>query len=186
MSPPPPPVPWRLREMLQGYPGHIERLQEVLSYMLEEPAPGVDPFERAIWLLEGRLETFIFEAREELKAAVTSGDEKAVELARAKESLMLRAHSKNGGLFDLSELQSYFGRPQARYEGSRSPTLDWILAVIVLASLLVGLREYNQYSQQQRAARLSAHLDAFLGPAESTSADGEWTEAAPEEEDLDP
>ncbi|MFZ5657085.1 MAG: hypothetical protein ACOY37_08540 [Pseudomonadota bacterium] len=102
-----PPVPQRLREMLKDYPEHIQRLREVLNRIVEAPSHGVDPFDRAIWLLEGRLETFIAEAREELKAAEACGDEEAVEAAKAKEAVMFRARSPNGGLADLDDLFAY-------------------------------------------------------------------------------
>lgn len=64
---PAPPVPNGLREMLRDYPEHIERLQDALNWVVEHPARGTPPFERAIWALEGRIETFISEARDELK-----------------------------------------------------------------------------------------------------------------------
>lgn len=106
MPPLPPPVPQRLREMLKDYPEHIARLQEVLDSMLAKPSHGVDPFDRAIWKLEGRLETFISEAREELKEAEASGDPVAIERAKAKELLMGRA--RHQGIYDLDDLWAYF------------------------------------------------------------------------------
>lgn len=105
---PPPPVPQKMREMLKDCPEHIARLQEVLKYVVETSSAGVDPFDRAIWALESRLETFIIEAREELKAAEELGDPDAVARAHQKERLMSRARSSNGGMKGLHELWGYF------------------------------------------------------------------------------
>ncbi len=98
---PPPPIPQTLRDMLKDYPEHIERLQEVLNTMLTKPSHGVDPFDRAIWKLEGRLETFISEARGELKAAEAIGDPAVIELAKAKKFVMGSARLNMGGMPDL-------------------------------------------------------------------------------------
>lgn len=98
----PPPVPQKLREMLADYPEYIERLQEVLNRLVETSSAGVDPFDRAIWLLEGRLETFISEARKEMKAAEVANDHVGMKRAEAKELLMLDARSLRG-LHDLWE-----------------------------------------------------------------------------------
>ncbi len=81
---PPPPVPAPLREMLKDYPGHIERLQEALAEVQIKKSSGVDPFERAIWALEGRLGTFISEVHEELEATKASGDPQAIAQASEK------------------------------------------------------------------------------------------------------
>ena len=109
MTLPPPPVPQKLREMLKDYPEHIERLQEVLIRSVERSrrAPLM-PFDDAISALEGRLGTFISEAREELAAAEAAGDEEAVVKTREKERLMSRARSGNIGMADLDELWDYF------------------------------------------------------------------------------
>ena len=105
---PPPPVPQKLREMLQDYPELIGRLQEVLRYVVETTSDGVDPFDRAIWALESRLEAFIAEAREELKSAEALGDTDAAARADQRERLMSRARSSNGGMKGLHELWGYF------------------------------------------------------------------------------
>lgn len=94
--------------MLQDYPGHIERLQEVLNTVVEKPSPLTPPFEVAIWVLESRLEAFIREAKTELKSAQSSGGAEAIAQAEAKESLMFRARSGNGGMKDLHDLWEYF------------------------------------------------------------------------------
>jgi hypothetical protein len=104
---PPPPVPQGLQEMLKDYPEHIQTLQDDLNKVVSKRHPGVDPFDVAIWMLEGALETFISEARMELKAAEASGDTVAIERAKAKELLMLRSSSKGRWLGDTS-FQHYF------------------------------------------------------------------------------
>lgn len=62
MPVPQPLVPTKLRELLKNYPGHIARLQEVLTAAAEEPE-GAPRLEYTIWALEGRLSTFGKEAR---------------------------------------------------------------------------------------------------------------------------
>lgn len=109
---PPPPIPQRLREMLQDYPGHLARLQEVLNYILEKPRIAKltphDAFEEATWALEGRTDAFIREAQAELEAAQEAGDADVIARAEAKASLMRRSGSPNGGLKGLHELWDYF------------------------------------------------------------------------------
>lgn len=105
----PPSVPQTLREMLKDYPEHIDRLQEALEGFAT-PKLRLMPFDEAIWVLEGALEEFIAEAREELQAAESSGGPAAIERAKAKESLMFRARSGNGGmrLGLMDDLWDYF------------------------------------------------------------------------------
>ena len=109
-SPPPPPVPQKLREMLGGYPEHVQAIQDDLDEVVARPFKGTPLFEQAIWALEGRLETFYSEARAELQAAEASGDVAAIELAKAKKLLMGHARSKStgGGMLDLDGLWNYF------------------------------------------------------------------------------
>ena len=102
---PPPPVPQGLREMLKDYPEHIERLQAALNRIMEKKMSGADPFERAIWLLEGRLETFVSEARQELRAAEESGNVDAITRAKSKKFTFGAARADMGL---LSDLQAYF------------------------------------------------------------------------------
>lgn len=104
---PPPPVPQKLREMLKDYPEHIERLQDVLNQYVQKPFLLM-PFDGAIWSLEGRLETFISETREELQIAEACGDAVATAKADRKLDLMLSARSSGQGMMDLSELLGYF------------------------------------------------------------------------------
>lgn len=105
---PPPPVPKTLQEMLRDYPGHIARLQEVLDGVVYDGRVLLMPFDQAIWALEGRLESFIREAKADLEAAQTNGDAQAIEFAKAKEDLMFRARSSNGGMRGLHDLWDYF------------------------------------------------------------------------------
>ncbi|WP_236621835.1 hypothetical protein [Luteimonas huabeiensis] len=109
---PPPPVPQKLRDMLKDYPEHIERLQETLQRIVNKRLPGADPFERAIWLLESRLSTFISEARDELQAAESSGDPEAIKRAKEKELRMLDART----LPSLHDLHEYFIRNKEMFE----------------------------------------------------------------------
>jgi hypothetical protein len=105
---PMPPVPQGLREMLKDYPGHIQTLQDDLNKVVAKRSPGIDPFDRAIWMLESALGAFISEAREELKTAEASGDQEAIARTKEKERLMERARSSNIGMKDLNELWGYF------------------------------------------------------------------------------
>src|SRR5690606_35032777 len=110
-SPPPPPVPQKLREMLEDYPEHIERLKEALDEYAKKIF-HLMPFDGAIWALEGRLEAFYSEAHAELQAAEASGDVAAIELAKAKRTLMSRACSKYAWLGQDDGFRDYL-------EGSR-------------------------------------------------------------------
>lgn len=112
---PPPPVPARLREMLKDYPEHIARLQEVLE-KFRTPSTRLMPFDEAIWALEGRLETFIAEARRELEQAEITGDTEAVESANARLTLMFRARSANGGMSDLDALWDWIQAHRRAFE----------------------------------------------------------------------
>lgn len=82
---PPPPVPACLRERLKDYPEYLERVQEVLIQSLSKAGSGIPVFEQAIWALEGRLETFMMEASDELEATIASGDADAIEKAKKKD-----------------------------------------------------------------------------------------------------
>lgn len=94
--------------MLKNYPGHIDRLQEVLNTVIAKPSPLTPPFEVAIWVLESRLEAFIREAKAELKAAQNNDDLDSIEQAKSKEELMFRARSSNDGMKGLHDLWDYF------------------------------------------------------------------------------
>ncbi|WP_139175207.1 hypothetical protein [Lysobacter enzymogenes] len=102
---PPPPVPQKLREMLGGYPEHIVRLQEVMNHLAATSSVGVGLFERAVWLLEGRLDTFISEARSEISAAQIDGDSERLARANAMRAVFGKARMQLPGL--LPDLQEY-------------------------------------------------------------------------------
>lgn len=104
---PPPPVPQRLREMLEAYPGHIDRLQEVLNNVVQDGRVLLMPFDQAIWALEGRLETFYREAQTELKTAQEEGEPGKITRASEKVRLMSRASSKYTWITD-DALWRYF------------------------------------------------------------------------------
>lgn len=101
---PQPPVPQGLREMLKDYPEHIQRLQGALNDYMQKPF-RLMPFDGAIWALEGRLETFVSEARQEVRAAEASGDVEAIEQAKSKKFTFGAARADMGL---LSDLQAYF------------------------------------------------------------------------------
>lgn len=115
MHVPPPPVPAKLREMLKDYPEHIERLQAALNTVVEKPSKAAPPFEVAIWVLEGGLETFISEARDELDTANAGDDSEAMSLAEGKLRLMFRARSGNGGMKGMHDLWEYFEKNKAAF-----------------------------------------------------------------------
>lgn len=109
----PPAVPKALREMLRDYPGHIERLQEVLG-QFAVPRPRVQPFEEAVWALQDSLEGFVHEAEAEQQLAESRGDTAAAELAKIKRSLMSRACSKHQWLDE--DLWGYFQDNKEAFE----------------------------------------------------------------------
>ncbi len=101
-----PPVPAKLREMLKDYPEHIDRLQERLTAVAEEPRPYAPRFEVAVWALEDQLDAFHNKAMAELATAKASGDPEAIEKADAKERLMSQAAWKHVWIGD-DELWDY-------------------------------------------------------------------------------
>lgn len=111
-----PPVPAKIREMLKGYPGHIERLQGALNQSVERSHQvPLMPFDDAIWALEGTLEAFIMEASDELEAAENSGNPKAISQAHEKKRLMSFARSSNIGMAEIDDLWEYF---QVNFRGT--------------------------------------------------------------------
>jgi hypothetical protein len=103
---PAPPVPNGLRERLRDYPKHIQKIQSELIEVVVKPLKGTPLFEQAIWALEGCLEEFIQQARDELAAAIESGDAAMIEHATQKKRLML--HSRSAGSWKMKELMAYF------------------------------------------------------------------------------
>ncbi|KPL49269.1 hypothetical protein XAXN_08575 [Xanthomonas axonopodis] len=98
---PAPPVPQKLRELLKDYPELIQRLQDVLDNYIRKPN-RLMPFDGAIWALEGRLGSFISEAREELEAAYASGDTAAIEKAEKKDFAVGCSRLNMGPMADLA------------------------------------------------------------------------------------
>jgi hypothetical protein len=94
--------------MLEDHPEHLERLQEALNAVDDKPPKATPPFDVAVWVLESRLETFIAEARDQLKTAEKSEDAEAISRIKPEEFLMCKAHSVNGGMSDLSDLWTCF------------------------------------------------------------------------------
>ena len=109
---PSPPVPQKLREMLKDYPEHLARLQEVLDKYVHKPF-HLMLFDGAVWAIEGRLETFMSEARVELKAAEAKGDAEAIQKAKAKDFAMGSARLNMGGMSDLFD---YFQTHKEAFE----------------------------------------------------------------------
>lgn len=105
MSLPPPPVPAKLREMLMGYPEHIDRLQADLNRVVRSRVPGTPMLEQAIWALEEALSYFAVDARETLKAAEASGDSQARRWATLNVITFGHARANMGS---MSELTAYF------------------------------------------------------------------------------
>ncbi|WP_312318838.1 hypothetical protein [Stenotrophomonas sp.] len=79
-----PPLPAQLREQLQDYPDHVERLQLALHGVALAPPSRLSRIEMALWALEDRVGRFLAEAQQELDAARCSGD--AERFARAQEA----------------------------------------------------------------------------------------------------
>lgn len=113
----PPAVPLKLRELLKDYPEHIERLQEVLNEF-GQPKPRLQPFDEALWALQGRLETFFLEAEDELKVAEAGGSPLEIEAAADKSCLMSRACSRNGGMRigRMDDLWNFFEENKQAFE----------------------------------------------------------------------
>ncbi|WP_234412886.1 hypothetical protein [Stenotrophomonas sp. YAU14A_MKIMI4_1] len=116
MPHPIPPVPAKLCEMLKDYPEHIQRLQEVLNRSVERSRKiPLMPFDEAIWALEGRLSSFIMEARSDLEAAERTGDPDEIARAYEKERLISFARSCNIGMAEIDDLWEYF---QVNFKGT--------------------------------------------------------------------
>jgi hypothetical protein len=113
----PPTVPPKLRELLKDYPGHIERLQEVLEEFAE-PKLRLQPFDDALWALQDVLSGFIDEALSELEAAEAKGDAAEIAKADAKRDLMMFARSANGGMrvSSMDDLWGYFQTNKEAFE----------------------------------------------------------------------
>jgi hypothetical protein len=97
---PPPPVPEKLREMLKDYPELIQEIRDTLDSYAKKPNP-LQPFDGVLWLLEDTLSSFYSDARSELDAAETSGNEQAIQKAKEKEFAIGYARGNLGAMNDL-------------------------------------------------------------------------------------
>ncbi|ALN63046.1 hypothetical protein GLA29479_2176 [Lysobacter antibioticus] len=97
--------------MLKDYPGHVERLQEVLNTVIEKPSPLTPPFEVAVWVLESRLEAFHREAVTEFEVAQANGNPELIAQADEKQRLMSKVCWKHVWLTDEA-LWDYFQQHQ--------------------------------------------------------------------------
>lgn len=95
--------------MLKEHPGHIDRLQKALNTVIEKPSKVTPPIELAIWALESRLETFISEARNELRIAEENGDAQAIATGKQKVLLMLDCRSSPSA-WKMKNLMEYFDK----------------------------------------------------------------------------
>jgi hypothetical protein len=90
-------------------------LQQSLNTVLTDPVKGQPPFEVAIWVLEGTLDTFVDEARNELEAVELTGDLTSIERSKSKLSLMRGAGFKGRWLGD-DAFSNYFQAYQESFE----------------------------------------------------------------------
>jgi hypothetical protein len=104
-------VPAALRERLRKHPAHIQRLQQALSSVSTAGRESIPRFELAVWALEGRLGSFLSEARDELDAARAAGDRKEVKRAEANVRLMSEIRLKQVWIGDTA-LWNHFGKPE--------------------------------------------------------------------------
>lgn len=105
-----PPVPQGLLDILHRYPALIEELERSLADAVDRPLAHTPSFEVAAWLLESKLATFIRNARAMLERAHAEKDADFVFAAEQQLAVMQQAHSRNGGLRDLSQLWDHFNR----------------------------------------------------------------------------
>ncbi|MGJ7901689.1 hypothetical protein [Lysobacter sp. 1R34A] len=97
--------------MLKDYPGHIDRLQEVLNTVINDPSPLTPEFEVAVWVLESRLEAFYREAETEFEAAQANGNPESIAQANEKQRLMSKVSWRHVWFTDEA-LWDYFQRRQ--------------------------------------------------------------------------
>lgn len=105
-----PPVPQGLVDILHRYPALINELERSLADVVDSPVGHTPSFEVAAWLLESKLATFIRNARAMLERAHAEKDDDFIFAAEQQLTVMHHAHSRNGGLRDLSQLWDHFNR----------------------------------------------------------------------------
>ncbi|WP_374012332.1 hypothetical protein [Pseudoxanthomonas koreensis] len=106
-SAPLPPVPQKLREMLEDYPDCVQRLQESLGRYVGNPSCR-DPFRGAILELQGTLEALSAEAGNELAAAEAAGDTGMIGSASKKGHQLFTAGWFVFEMVDMDDLWEYF------------------------------------------------------------------------------
>ena len=89
---PPIPVPQKLREFLADYPECIAEIEQRLARYSAKPSK-LQPFDGALWALEGVTERMMLEARELSEQASERGDAALAEAAKAKERRLMDAAS---------------------------------------------------------------------------------------------
>lgn len=94
------PIPKKLRDLLEEFPECIVQLEVALAKVVAEPASIVTPLERAVWAIEGVLEDFNAQARDDLEIARRSGDAEKLAAADKKLKLMRRAYMKQAWIGD--------------------------------------------------------------------------------------
>jgi len=105
-----PPVPQYLREALKDYPELTQKIQQRLNDALLKPFRGTEPLDEAIGAIEGALDPAYAKANEDLEAIEQAGDAPAIEKARQKMMVLLKARNKSRWIGDEalgSYLQDY-------------------------------------------------------------------------------
>ena len=85
---PPLPVPQKLREYLADYPECIAEIEGRLARYSAKPNP-VQPYDGALWAIEGVVERMAIEARELAEKARQRGDVAVTEAANTKRLQLL-------------------------------------------------------------------------------------------------
>jgi hypothetical protein len=80
---PPLPVPQKLREFLADYPECIAEIADELAHYSSKPSP-LQPYDGALWAIEGVIERMAMEAAELAEQARERGDLAGAEAANAK------------------------------------------------------------------------------------------------------
>lgn len=111
---PAPPVPQKLRELLKDYPEYIASSQEILN-TFSKPAPRLQPFDEAVWLLEDGLADFLAKASMEWEAAKSGGDAVAIEQATKRVESLSLARGKFRWITDEG-LWNYFQENKEAFE----------------------------------------------------------------------
>lgn len=87
---PPIPVPEKLREFLADYPECIAEIEQRLAHYSTKPSK-LQPFDGALWALEGVTERMMLDARELAEQAQERGDLAMAASEKAKERRLMDA-----------------------------------------------------------------------------------------------